>query len=312
MQNSKVKYKKNIKNLKNLAENSLYNSSYQIQNISKEQNSYSTFHKTEEIITNNNSNINYLHNNNQNFTHISDINNNFFNFNHNNSVEENQKLKFNNSPLLSFGKTQNNFTEIINIEEKELTEEEFSLCNICSEIIKNNEIIYSCGCKSLSHVSCFVDYMNSNGKLINNPCELCADEFKIFNYKISSLDYQYYSNSLHKEVFYYPKKGFNKGQISQRDTNVNCLQNYEEFCCLAKELSHSRMSELINKSISLNLNNNSNLTYDEISKIPLSPIPKNNTPYTEKHLRQCFMQGNSENNNNSLESNIFLYFFKFF
>jgi hypothetical protein len=280
-------------------------------------------------------------NNNQNFTHISDIiNNNLLNNNSisisnlnsnnkeinryenlNNNINNNEndyysnirnnKEKDNdkdNSPrlLLSFGKKQKSLIDLNNIEEKDLQlqiqEDEFSLCNICNELIRNNEIIYTCGCKIISHVSCFVDFMNINGKLINNTCDYCNEHFKIYNFKILGLDYQSYVNNIsaNKEIFYNPKKGFNKGKINEKDTNINCLPNFEEFCSIAKDLNYSRMSELINISI----NNSNNLAYDEISHIPLSPIPKNNTPYIESnYLKHNFLQGNSENNNNNtLES----------
>lgn len=174
-------------------------------------------------------------------------------------------------------------------------EEENSICHFCHNILEDNEIIYFCPCERIYHFTCLSEFLSKQNKTIHNPCEECNNNFKIFYFKLvlnneqenskeNICDYiqdENQANSVMDKntVGNNTNNTFHLNNFSLLDTNINHLENYDKFCGLAMKVNLEGMSELI--STSGNVRNSSNITTpNSIARIPLSPIPVNNTPYT--------------------------------
>lgn len=188
-------------------------------------------------------------------------------------------------------------------------EAENSICHSCHEIVDDNEIIYFCSCQRIFHFACLSEFLARNAKTIHNPCDECSNNFKIFYFKLVEKDEEdenqnSYDNTLIEKTNGRSRTNFNGNSTinfntsSVIDTNINYLDNYENYLSFPMQINHEKMSELISKN-EYNKNNFMNTTPYSIGRIPLSPIPINDTPYTGKTKTKNFsiVNQNSENNN---------------
>ncbi len=128
-----------------------------------------------------------------------------------------------------------------------------------------------------------------------------VDENSVFsNININTTINLNSNNKFHNSVIN-PHK--NKINFSNLDTNINNLDNYQEYCDLALKVNHECMSEIISKKEFEKNFSNIN-TPNSIGRIPLSPIPISNTPYTGKTRTKnvsSSLYRNSDNENESIK-----------
>lgn len=265
----------------------------------------------------------------------------------NNQASENKQILTNNKDIFSYNSNANmdvdksmnsinnsynsNYNDMGNCNSSLVLEFENSLCDLCYEIIQDNEVIYICCCEQLRHFPCFVDYSNKKQKPIDSVCEICQQTPKLFYFTLKKnneniLDNQYLPheqqesrllNILPRDLNNCEKSGLirqrpqnspildsknnseNCNDGATFDTNINNLENYEELCGLAKQLDCGSMSEIISK----NLHNTLSCSKDELSRVPLSPLPASLTPYTGKLKRKYLstINKNFEQSNNTLK-----------
>jgi hypothetical protein len=158
-----------------------------------------------------------------------------------------------------------------------------AFCEICLDYILRGEIIAYCLCEKFFHPNCLIYYLNKQNQNINKPCNDCRNPYKFASYEESNNSYEGKQNpnvSVTNLSNTLAQTNYHNISTVTVDTNINNLENYEEMNGIAFQLSQEGLVEMISKMTESSVGN------EEISRIALSPITFNTTPYSGKTKKQ--------------------------